>query len=88
MGHYDDGISVCEAALYAHNLVRLNHQNTQPLVYDDQLAASAEAYAIEIANHNNFVHSTGRIDVGENLYYGNASGISITFDLADAVFGW
>ena len=88
VGHFDDGVSICEAALYAHNLMRLNHQDTPPLVYDDILAETAEEYAIGIANNNHFVHSTGRVNMGENLYYGNATGIAVTFDLADAVFGW
>ena len=66
-------ISVCEASLYAHNFARLNHEDTLPLIYNDQLARLSEEYAVYLANNYTFTLIEYRVDIRENIFFGYPS---------------
>ena len=51
----------------AHNKLRALHQNTGPLVWDDQLAAKSQQWANHLANLGGLSHD-GNANAGENLY--------------------
>ena len=74
-------------ALYAHNVARRKHENTNDLVWDAELARYAQAYANVLANTGKFEHSNelGALRQNENLYYGIANGAK---KFADAAFAW
>jgi len=72
-------------ALYAHNLVRKNHVDTPPMVWDESLAANAEAYALQLANANIIEHSNSLGNQGENLYRISANKIQ---PFENAAFFW
>ncbi|MEM7770892.1 MAG: CAP domain-containing protein [Cyanobacteria bacterium P01_A01_bin.37] len=61
--------------LATHNRYR-DAVNVPPLEWSDTLAASAQAWADELANRNAFSHSSS--DYGENLWKGTASRFSPT----------
>ena len=86
-----NGVSICTAALYAHNKVRQLHQNTPSMTYNNQLAEKAELWAVRLARDGaGRVHSVGSFRVrgaGENLFYG-ARSPSNPYSLADAVSKW
>ena len=88
-----NGVSICTAALYAHNKVRQLHQNTPSMTYNNELAEKSELWAIELAETpglGTLVHSSGADRVtgaGENLFWG-ASSIDFAHSLADATYSW
>lgn len=91
VGDYYAGVSVCEATLYTHNLLRANHRDTPPLQYDDQLATRAEQWAMHLAeNVGGLVHSSSsfRQGAGENLAYQGAGGIDVYYGITDAAYAW
>lgn len=55
-----------------HNEKRALHQNTEPLIYDAEIEASAQKYAEYLAANGLFEH--GKTKYGENLYYSTAQG--------------
>ena len=55
-----------DLCLYAHNVLRSLHENTGPMVWDDQLAQGAEQWARKLVNERGLRHSRG--NYGENLY--------------------
>ena len=63
-----------------HNRLRNRHQNTNPLMWDVDIAAAAQSWANQLAQSCNLVHNTND-PYGENLFRGPNS-------LADAVLGW
>jgi hypothetical protein len=74
-----------EEALHAHNVVRANHKNTEPLTYDYGLADDAQAYALVLANGAPFQHSNNLGSNGENLYKINGNTVH-GFD--EAAYFW
>ena len=65
--------------------------NTPPLTYSDALARDSEAWAMYLANNDEWEHSEGRVNTGENLFAGSSyhsAGDYIVYTMADAVFSW
>ena len=82
------GVSICQATLYAHNKVRMNHADTPPMTYSHELAVASEAWAMQIASvQRDLVHSTNRVNAGENLFLGQ-SFYNFTSSVGNAVFSW
>ena len=83
-------MSICQASLYAHNILRANHANTPALMYDDTLAAKAQEWAMHIAELNSLTHSSSsfRQGAGENLAYNAAIGIDVYYGVSDAAQAW
>eukprot|EP00112_Aurelia_sp_Birch-Aquarium-sp1_P022647 Seg6460.2 transcript_id=Seg6460.2/GoldUCD/mRNA.D3Y31 product="Protein PRY1" protein_id=Seg6460.2/GoldUCD/D3Y31 len=55
-----------DLCLHAHNVLRSLHENTGPMVWDDQLTRGAEEWARKLVNERGLRHSRG--NYGENLY--------------------
>ena len=64
-------LSICEAALYAHNFVRLNHVDTPQLTYNDQLARLSEQWAVNWANSAAVLYSESTEGIGANVMHGS-----------------
>ena len=88
-----NGVSICTAALYAHNKVRQLHQNTPSMTYNNELAEKSELWAIELAETDGLgtlIHSSGTdraTGAGENLFWGSST-IDYPYSLADATYSW
>ena len=61
-----DSFLIADLCLHAHNVLRALHQNTGPMVWDEELARGSEQYARQLASEGRLRHSRG--NYGENLY--------------------
>lgn len=70
--------------VFDHNALRAA-QGVQPALWDRQLAASADAYAKELASTDRFAHSSAesRPGQGENLWMGTRGAFSVDRMVAD-----
>ena len=68
----------------AHNRIRAA-ESVQPAVWDKQLAATADAYAVELARTERFAHSPrdSRSGLGENLWMGTKGAFSFDRMVSD-----
>lgn len=63
-------VSILDACLVAHNVLRARHLNTNNLVWNTTLYERAKAHAINLANTNTLLHSDlSNVDIGENLAF-------------------
>lgn len=74
--------SMKDDCLYAHNAAR-EEVGVDPLSWDEDLAAYAQAYAEELANNGSGLRSS-KGPYGENMFWGS----SAYYSIADAVEAW
>lgn len=81
-GDVDVPVTVCQAAMYAHNKLRVNHGQAA-MTFDDELATTAEQWAMRTANN---IHLNPPVFALENVESGSLGMATLEFNWQYADF--